>query len=69
MYEKRISFLEEAHRLLDQRIDEMERTGNFDDIKISELKKQRLTYKDELAKLRRLQWEEEHERVDFDDDR
>ena len=38
MYEKRISFLEEAHRLLDQRIDEMERTGNFDDIKISELK-------------------------------
>lgn len=69
MYERRIAHLEEAHRQLDQRIDEMERTGNFDDLKLSELKKQRLTYKDELAKLRRLQWEEEHERVDFDDDR
>jgi hypothetical protein len=69
MYEKRISYLEEAHKQLDNRIDEMESSGNFDDTKISELKKLRLTYKDELVKLRRLQWEEDHERVDFEDDR
>lgn len=69
MYENRIKHLEEAHRILDQKIDIMERTGNFDDVEITKLKKQRLQYRDELAKLRKLQWEHDHEIVDFDDDR
>ena len=69
MYENRIKHLEETHRILYQKIDIMERTGNFDDVEITKLKKQRLQYRDELAKLRKLQWEHDHEIVDFDDDR
>jgi uncharacterized protein YdcH (DUF465 family) len=69
MYENRISHLQEGHRVLDKRIDEMERNGNFVDANLSELKKQRLQLKDEIARLTRLQWEHDHESVDFDDER
>lgn len=69
MYENRIRHLEESHRILDQKIDLMERTGNFDDIEITKLKKQRLQYRDELAILRRKQWEHDHETIDYDDER
>ncbi len=54
MYKHRIKSLEESHRALDKQINDMERTGNF---------------KDEISRLTKLQWEHEHERVDFDDDR
>jgi uncharacterized protein YdcH (DUF465 family) len=69
MYENRIAHLQEGHRVLDKRIDEMERNGNFVDVNLSELKKQRLQLKDEIARLTRLQWEHDHESVDFDDER
>lgn len=69
MYKNRILHLTESHRLLDNQINEMERTGNFKDEVLSELKKKRLAFKDEIARLTKLQWEHEHERVDFDDDR
>lgn len=69
MYENRIAHLQEAHRMLDKRIDDMEKTGNFDDNSLSVLKKQRLQLKDEISRLNRLQWEHDHERVDFDDER
>ena len=69
MYENRIAHLQEGHRVLDKRIDEMERNGNFVDTNLSELKKQRLQLKDEIARLTRLQWEHDHESVDFDDER
>ena len=69
MYENRIKHLEEAHRVLDQKIDTLEKNGLFEDIKMQELKKQRLLFRDELAILRRKQWEHDHETVDFDDDR
>jgi uncharacterized protein YdcH (DUF465 family) len=69
MYENRISHLQEGHRVLDKRIDEMERNGNFVDANLSELKKQRLQLKDEIARLTRLQWEHDHESIDFDDER
>lgn len=69
MYENRISHLQEGHRVLDKRIDEMERNGNFVDSNLSELKKQRLQLKDEIARLTRLQWEHDHESIDFDDER
>ncbi len=69
MYENRISHLQEGHRVLDKRIDEMERNGNFVDVNLSELKKQRLQLKDEIARLTRLQWEHDHESIDFDDER
>jgi uncharacterized protein YdcH (DUF465 family) len=69
MYKNRIKHLEESHRVLDQKIDTLEKNGLFEDIKMQELKKQRLLFRDELAILRRKQWEHDHEFVDFDDER
>jgi hypothetical protein len=51
--------------LLDKQISE----GNYTDEQISEMKKRKLMLKDEIARLTKLQWIEDHERVDFDDDR
>ena len=69
MYKVRISHLEEAHRTLDKHITNLQDSGNFDDDKLSELKKKKLQLKDEISRLRRLDWEDKHERVDFDEDR
>lgn len=69
MYENRIAHLQEAHRVLDKRVDEMERNGHFTDENLSELKKKRLQLKDEIARLTRLQWEHDHESIDYDDER
>ena len=55
MYENRIKHLEEAHRVLDQKIDILEKNGLFEDIKMQELKKQRLLLRDELAILKNKQ--------------
>jgi uncharacterized protein YdcH (DUF465 family) len=68
VYENRIKHLEEMHRVLDKQVDGLEKTGNFSDDQLSNLKKQRLTIKDELVKLRRLQWEHDRETLDYDDD-
>ena len=55
MYEIRIKHLEEAHRSLDKQVDTLEKTGLFEDLKLEELKKQRLLLKDKLAILRHKQ--------------
>jgi uncharacterized protein YdcH (DUF465 family) len=55
MYEVRIRHLEEAHRALDKQVDTLERTGLFEDLKLEELKKQRLLLKDKLAILKHKQ--------------
>ena len=49
MYENRIKHLEEAHGVLNKRIDTLEKNGLFEDLKLEELKKQRLRLKDEIA--------------------
>lgn len=67
-YKARIRMLEDLHRQIDQQIIELEKQ-KADDLKISELKKKKLQYRDELSRLNKLQWEEDHERVHFDDDR
>ena len=67
-YKARIKILEEMHRQVDQQIIELEKQ-KADDLKISEMKKKKLQYRDELSRLTKLQWEEDHERVNFDDDR
>ncbi len=69
MYEGRIKHLEEAHRALNKQIDTLEKNGLYEDLKLEQLKKQRLLYKDEIAILKRKQWEYEHESIEFDDDR
>lgn len=45
-----ISHLEEKHTDLNTRIDQMERTGVFDDIELEALKKERLHLKDEIER-------------------
>ena len=52
MYQNKIKHLEEAHRILNKQIDTMERTGIYDDLKIEELKKQRLRLKDDIVILK-----------------
>jgi uncharacterized protein YdcH (DUF465 family) len=52
MYEARIKHLEEAHRALDKQVDALETNGLFEDLKLEELKKQRLHLKDEIAKIK-----------------
>lgn len=55
MYENRIKHLEEAHRALNKQIDNLEKNGLFEDLKLEELKKQRLHLKDEIAILKHKQ--------------
>ena len=69
MYESRIKHLEEAHRILNKQIDGLEKTGSFSDDRMNYLKKQRLQFKDEITKLKKLQWEHDHETLNWDDDR
>lgn len=57
MYEKRIAHLEEAHRVLDKKINGLERTGVYEDENLHEMKKQKLFLKDEIAKLQKKQQE------------
>ena len=61
MYEGRIRHLEQMHEVLDKKIDGMEKTGVFDDNQLHVLKKQRLQLRDQLAELRRKQWEHDQE--------
>lgn len=55
MYENRIKHLKESHHVLDKRIDAMEKDGHFTDPELVRLKKERLKFKDEIAKMEALQ--------------
>lgn len=46
--EHHISHLQEQHAVLDKQIDHMEQTGNYVDGDINDLKKKRLSLKDEI---------------------
>ena len=67
MYETRIKHLEEMHRILDSKIETLEKTGIYEDHALQNMKKQKLQLKDELRRLTRLQWEYDHETVHLDD--
>ena len=60
MYENRIKHLEEAHRALDKQVDALEKTGLYEDLKLEELKKQRLQLKDKIAILKHKQETDTH---------
>ena len=55
MYEQRIKHLEEAHRALDKQVDTLEKTGLFEDLKLEQLKKERLLLRDKIAILKHKQ--------------
>lgn len=69
MYENRIKHLEEGHAALNKQIDNLEKIGVFDDLRLENLKKQRLFLKDEIATLKRKQWEHNNETKEWDNDR
>ena len=64
-YRNRIASLTETHRLLDKQIIAAEHNPDIAVEKLTEMKKQKLIYKDEISRLTKLQWEHDHERVDF----
>lgn len=51
-WERRIKHLEEAHHALNKRIDGLESTGVFDDVDLTDLKKQRLQLKKQIVILK-----------------
>ena len=51
-WERRIKHLEEAHYALNKRIDGLESTGVFDDVELTDLKKQRLQLKKQIVILK-----------------
>jgi hypothetical protein len=68
MYEGRIKHLEEMHKVLNKQIDDMERNHpHVEETKLAELKKKKLQYKDEIARLNKLQWDHDHEIVPNDE--
>ena len=67
MYENRIKHLVELHHASDKHIDALERGGNFSDVDLNSLKKQRLQYKDAISRLERLQWMDE--RMEFEENK
>jgi len=46
-----IKHLEEAHRVLELKLHEMERHPHAEESKVAELKRQKLKYKDEIQRL------------------
>lgn len=46
-----VKHMEEAHRVLDLKLHEMEHHPHVDESKVAELKRQKLKYKDEIQRL------------------
>jgi lipase chaperone LimK len=69
MYRQRIARLEQQLKDLDAKILSAEQDKDFTVDALKDMKIDRLDVYSELRKYTRLQWEEEHERVNFEDDR
>ena len=65
-YRVKIKSLTETHRVLDEEVKRLE-SINADPLRISELKRRKLMFKDEIARLEKLQFEEDHERINLED--
>ena len=69
MYRQRIARLEQQLKDLDAKILAAEQDKDFTVDALKDMKIDRLDVYSELRKYTKLQWEEEHERVNFEDDR
>jgi hypothetical protein len=69
MYSSQIKTLENKFNEISSMLDEMRKNGEESGEKVDSLNKKRMSVFDEIRRLRRLEWDETHERVDFDDDR
>lgn len=68
-YKQRIKTLEECHRLVDDQLFQLERSGSTDTKKVSELRLAKDKYLNELRHMNRAQWDHDHETLDLDDER
>jgi hypothetical protein len=68
-YTTKIKALEDSYLQLDNQVFQMEKEDNPDKNKIENLREKKTEYLNEIRRLIRLQWEEDHERVHLDDDR
>lgn len=68
-YKSRIKTLEESIRLLDNQLFHLEKNGSTDTKKLTELKDTKDKYNKELRMMIRAQWDNDHNTVDFGDDR
>jgi hypothetical protein len=68
-YTQRINTLEESHRLVDNQLFQLEKSGSTDSDKIKKLREAKEKYLSELRVMRRAQWDHDHNTVDFGDDR
>jgi hypothetical protein len=68
-YKNRIKTLEESIRLLDNQIFQLQKAGSADISKVKTLIETKDKYMSELRTMIRAQWDNDHERVDLDDDR
>ena len=68
-YKNRIKTLEESVRMLDNQIFQLEKNSSTDTKKITELKETKDKYNKELRLMFRAQWDNDHNTVDYGDDR
>lgn len=68
-YKQRIKTLEDSHRLVDDQLFQLEKSGSTDIKKIADLRIAKNKYLSELRMLNRAQWDHDHETVDLDDER
>ena len=68
MYKEKIRHLEEMHRVLNRQIDDMEKNHpHVEKDKLVEMKKRKLSIRDEISRLNRLQWDYDHNTLHGDD--
>lgn len=67
-YKERIKSLTNANHLLDEQIQHLERLS-ADPMRITELRQRQVMFKEEITRLYKLQYEEDNDRVYFDDER
>jgi len=65
-YTNRIQMLEESIKIVDSRIETLRTENNVVDLATAT--SQKVTLLSELSRLRKLQFEEDHERVNLDDE-
>ena len=69
MYENQIGKLQQQFNNLDTQISVAKQNPNYDPLIIKNMESQRHLMYYEIQRLKRKQWEEDNERVEFDDDR
>lgn len=67
MYEIKIKELENQYRILGDKIFNLEKIGNADKQQLDQLNHNKNETLNEIRRLRKLQWDHDHEYVNFDD--